>query len=129
MSGSHTLERFINEIARDVIDPPRTYVPPTAQDSVPHLNFAPLQNVLTQLEASVRSYGDALSPEVMAQLSVADQRALDQILIRTEPILTREAIEQRDWPLATSQIALAADTLGRFAAQVDRATDLLRRSR
>ena len=41
----------------------------------------------------------------------------------------REAIEQRDWPLATTQIALAADTLGRFAAQVDRATEILSGSR
>ena len=93
----------------------------------------------------------------MASLSVADQRALDQILIRTERVLTRddglpgrpwfthqiyapgfytgygvktipgvrEAIEQRDWPLATRQIVLAADTLTRFAAEIDRATDIL----
>ena len=142
-------------------DPTTTYVPPTAEDPVPHLNFAPLQNVLTRLEASARAYGDALNPEAVAQLSVADQRALDQMLIRTERLLTREdglpgrpwfthhiyapgfytgyvvktipgvreAIEQRDWPLTTTQIALAADTLGRFAAQVDRATEILSGSR
>ena len=142
-------------------DPTTTYVPPTAEDPVPHLNFAPPQNVLTRLEASARAYGDALNPEAVAQLSVADQRALDQMLIRTERLLTREdglpcrpwfthhiyapgfytgygvktipgvreAIEQRDWPLTTTQIALAADTLGRFAAQVDRATEILSGSR
>ena len=138
-------------------DPTKTYVQPTAEDPVPHLNFAPLQNVLTRLEASARAYGDALSPDAVAQLTLADQRALDQVLIRTERVLTREdglpgrpwythqiyapgfytgygvktipgvreAIEQRDWPLATTQIALAADTLARFAAQVDRATAIL----
>ena len=142
-------------------DPTKTYVPPTVEDPVPHLNFAPLQNVLTRLEASARAYGDALSPEAVAHLSVADQRALDQMLIRTERVLTREdglpgrpwfthqiyapgfytgygvktipgvreAIEQRDWPLATTQIALAADTLALFAAQVDRATGILSGSR
>ena len=142
-------------------DPTKTYVPPTAEDPVPHLNFAPLQNVLTRLEASARAYGDALSPDAVAHLSVTDQRALDQMLIRTERVLTREeglpgrpwfthqiyapgfytgygvktipgvreAIEQRDWPLATTQIALAADTLALFAAQVDRATGILSGSR
>ena len=142
-------------------DPTTTYVPPTAQDPVPHLNFAPLRNALTRLEASARAYGDALSPDAVAKLSVADQRALDQILIRTERVLTREdglpgrpwfthqiyapgfytgygvktipgvreAIEQRDWPLATTQIALAADTLALFAAEVDRATGILTGSR
>ena len=142
-------------------DPTTTYVPPTTQDPVPHLNFAPLRNALTRLEASARAYGDALSPDAVAKLSVADQRALDQILIRTERVLTREeglpgrpwfthqiyapgfytgygvktipgvreAIEQRDWPLATTQIALAADTLALFAAEVDRATGILTGSR
>ena len=142
-------------------DPTTTYVPPTAQDPVPHLNFAPLRNALTRLKASARAYGDALSPDAVAKLSVADQRALDQILIRTERVLTREeglpgrpwfthqiyapgfytgygvktipgvreAIEQRDWPLATTQIALAADTLALFAAEVDRATGILTGSR
>ncbi len=142
-------------------DPTTTYVPPTVEDPVPHLNFAPLQNALTRLEASARAYGDALDPEAVAALSVADQRALDQILISTERVLTRdeglpgrpwfthqiyapgfytgygvktipgvrEAIEQRDWPLATTQIALAADTLTLFAAEVDRATSLLTGSR
>ena len=182
-SFSETVTRYVNEIVtmtdemreetertnrliddgRYVLaaDPTTTYVPPTAQDPVPHLNFAPLRNALTRLEASARAYGDALSPDAVAKLSVADQRALDQILIRTERVLTREeglpgrpwfthqiyapgfytgygvktipgvreAIEQRDWPLATTQIALAADTLALFAAEVDRATGILTGSR
>ena len=131
-------------------DPTKTYIPPTPEDPVPHLNFAPLQNALTRLAASARAYGEGLDPEALARLSVADQRALDQILIRTERVLTREdglpgrpwfthqiyapgfytgygvktipgvreAIEQRDWPLATTQIALAADTLARFAGEI-----------
>ena len=138
-------------------DPTKTYIPPTPEDPVPHLNFAPLQNALTRLAASARAYGEGLDPEALARLSVADQRALDQILIRTERVLTREdglpgrpwfthqiyapgfytgygvktipgvreAIEQRDWPLATTQIALAADTLARFAGEIDRATSIV----
>ena len=142
-------------------DPTRTYVPPTAEDPVPHLNFAPLRNVLTRLAESAGAYGDALDPDTMARLSTADQRALDQILIRTERVLTRdeglpgrpwfkhqvyapgfytgygvktipgvrEAIEQRDWPLATTQIGHAADALARFTDQIDQATELLSGSR
>jgi len=142
-------------------DPTTTYVPPTAQDPVPHLNFAPLRNILTRLEASAEAYGDALDPAAMARLSTADQRALDQILIRTERVLTRneglpgrpwfkhqiyapgfytgysvktipgvrEAIEQRDWQLATTQIGHAADALERFADQIDLATEILSASR
>jgi hypothetical protein len=37
----------------------------------------------------------------------------------------REATEQREWPLATTQVDLAADTLTRFASQIDRATEVL----
>ena len=37
----------------------------------------------------------------------------------------REAIEQRDWTLAATQIGLAAETLERFAAEIDRATEIL----
>lgn len=142
-------------------DPTKTYVPPTAEDPVPHLNFAPLHNVLTRLQASARAYGEALSADAIARLSVADQRALDRLLIGTERALTRadglpgrpwfthqiyapgfytgygvktipgvrEAIEQRDWPLATTQIGLAADTLALFSDQVDRATGILSGSR
>ena len=138
-------------------DPTKTYVPPTVETPVPYLNFAPLQNTLPRLKTSARAYGEAFTPEALASLSVTDQRALDQILIRTERVLTRddglpgrpwfthqiyapgfytgygvktipgvrEAIEQRDWPLATRQIVLAADTLTRFAAEVDRATEIL----
>jgi N-acetylated-alpha-linked acidic dipeptidase len=37
----------------------------------------------------------------------------------------REAVEQRDWKEAGEQLALAAETLGRVAAEIDRATALL----
>ena len=138
-------------------DPTRTYVPPPIEDPVPHLNFAPLHNALTRLDASAGAYGAALDPEAIARLSTTEQRTLDQILMRTERMLTRdeglpgrpwfthqiyapgfytgygvktipgvrEAIEQRDWPLATTQIGLAADTLGHFADAIDRATEIL----
>ena len=79
-------------------DPTETYVQPAAEQPVPHLNFAPLRNALTRLEASARAYGEAFSPEAVARLSVADRRALDQILIRTERALTREdGLPGRPW--------------------------------
>jgi len=142
-------------------DPTRSYVPPVAQDPVPHLAFALLRNAMTRLAASSRAYDEAFDPDTVEQLSIADQRALDRVLIGTERVLTRadglpgrpwfkhqiyapgfytgygvktipgvrEAVEQRDWPLATTQIGLAAETLTRFADQIDRATDILGGSR
>ena len=135
-------------------DPTLTYIPPTPEDPTPHLNFAPLQNAITRLEKSAKAYGKASAPEALAQLSVHNQRALDEILIGTERALTREdglpgrpwfkhqiyapgfytgygvktipgvreAIEQKDWPLATIQISLAADVLTQFSEEIDRAT-------
>ncbi|MEJ7616602.1 MAG: M28 family metallopeptidase [Pyrinomonadaceae bacterium] len=38
----------------------------------------------------------------------------------------REAIEQRDWREASEQIGVAAETLARLAAEIDRATDLVK---
>jgi N-acetylated-alpha-linked acidic dipeptidase len=116
---------------------------------------------MTRLAASSRAYDEAFDPDTVEQLSIADQRALDRVLIGTERVLTRadglpgrpwfkhqiyapgfytgygvktipgvrEAVEQRDWPLATTQIGLAAETLTRFADQIDRATDILGGSR
>jgi N-acetylated-alpha-linked acidic dipeptidase len=142
-------------------DPTTRYVQPASLAPVPYLDFAPLQNALARLRVSASAYDEALDPDTVRQLTVADRRAVDQILIRTERVLTRadglpgrpwfkhqiyapgfytgygvktipgvrEAVEQRNWSLATTQIALAADTLGLFAAQIDQATAIVNGSR
>ncbi len=80
-------------------DPKEPFVEPKAKDPVPHLNFAPVRNALSELERSVRRYDDALS-ERMAAGGVAAERAqqLGQILIQSERVLTNESgLPRRPW--------------------------------
>ncbi|MDM7924092.1 MAG: transferrin receptor-like dimerization domain-containing protein [Pyrinomonadaceae bacterium] len=123
------------------------------KDSVPFLNFAPLQNALAKLRASAVAFQQRSRERV---LTPADQKAVDEILYKTERALTRteglprrdwfrhhvyapgfytgygvktlpgirEAIEQRDWKEAEEQIVIAARVLEGFAAEIDKATRL-----
>ena len=38
----------------------------------------------------------------------------------------REALDQRDWKEATEQIALAAETIDRFSAEIEKAAALFK---
>ncbi len=51
-------------------DPTLTYVPPPAQDEVPYLNFAPLQNAVARLEESAKAYDRAYEAAAAAHASV-----------------------------------------------------------
>ncbi len=76
-------------------DPTKTFVIPKPKDDVPYLNFAPLQNALAKLKESTAVYEKA---SVGKKLSAADQRSLDQMLYRSERLLTRkEGLPRRDW--------------------------------
>ncbi len=135
-------------------DPRQVFIAPKPQDPVPFLNFAPLENALTKLQASTRAFA-ALN---VSQLPLEKAKALDQILMRTERVLTREeglprrpwfrhmiyapgyytgygvktlpgireALEQRYWKEADHQIGRTAAALEAFAAEVDRASALVR---
>ena len=87
-------------------DPTKTYVPPEAQDEVPFLNFAPVQNAITRLEASAAAYDaayDAMRAAHAAAVagggsggSGADmsehgdvQQRLNAALIQTERLMTQ----------------------------------------
>lgn len=136
-------------------DPTETFIMPKAKDSVPFLNFAPLQNALAKLQESAKNYQTATKGK---QVSPAAQKQLDDILIDTERALTnnaglprrdwfkheiyapgfytgygvktlpgvREAIEQRNWTEATQQIEIVSRTIENFAAEIDKATALAR---
>ena len=97
-------------------DPTRTYVPPEAQDDVPFINFAPLQNAVTRLEESATRYDraydamigghSAMGRDVDAEGSSPSdmtehrevQRRLNAALIETERLMTREqGLPRRDW--------------------------------
>lgn len=136
-----------------VQDPTETSIAPKLKDTVPYLNFAPLQNALAKLQESARAYQKASNGK---QPSAASQKALDMILFKSERALTRneglprrdwfthqiyapgfytgygvktlpgvrEAIEQRDWREATEQILIVSKTIEGFAAEIDKAAKL-----
>lgn len=84
-----------NGMMKAVQDPTLTYIVPAPKDDVPYLNFAPLQNAMTKLNESVRNYQKVAANK---QLPAAAQRALDQILFKSERSLTRnEGLPRRDW--------------------------------
>jgi N-acetylated-alpha-linked acidic dipeptidase len=133
------------------------YIPPKAQEPVPPLNFAPLKNAVERLRGSAEAHDRArrdsgpLSLETKQALDavlLASEQALtrDEGLprrpwfkhsiyapgfytgygVKTLPGI-REAIEERKWDEATAQIAGTARAIERYAAEIDRATQILRR--
>lgn len=135
-------------------DPTKKYVPPSAKDAVPFLNFASLQNALTALEKSAAQYADlaAANPKPntnTAQLNKLLYQAEQKLLsanglprrpwfrhtiyapgfytgygVKTLPGI-REAIEQRNWKEAQEQIEIAAGTISEYTKQVDAASKIL----
>ena len=130
-----------------------TYVVPKTKATVPYLNFAPLQNALSKLNASATTFQVHTRDK---KLSTDQQKMLDEILYKTERVLTRneglprrdwfrhqiyapgfytgygvktlpgvrEAIEQREWQEAEEQIVIAAKVIDQFATEIDKATKL-----
>lgn len=139
-----------NGMLKAVQDPKETYVMPAAKENVPFLNFAPLQNAVAKLTESARvfqvaSKGKQINAAKQAELDrllYLSERSLtrDQGLprrdwfrhqiyapgfytgygVKTLPGI-REAIEQRNWTEAEEQIRLAAATIEKFAAEIDKA--------
>jgi N-acetylated-alpha-linked acidic dipeptidase len=83
-----------------IADPLQVYIAPKAESPVPYLNFAPLQNSLSRLQESARSF-DAASSEAMNAgrvLPLEAQKSLDEILIGTERAMTRtQGLPRRPW--------------------------------
>jgi len=134
-------------VAADARQP---YVVPAPQGPVPFLNFAPLENAITRLQTSVDAWSktdptklDATHAAALdAILMHAEQALLNNdglpkrpwyrhmlyapgfytgYAVKTLPGI-REAIEQRDWREAETQIGRVADALNALSAEVDRAT-------
>ncbi len=82
-----------------VADPTKTFVAPKPEPPVPHLNFAPLDNAVARLEASVKAYREAAAAGAgPAGLSPAAQRALDQVLLASErALISEEGLPGRPW--------------------------------
>ena len=88
-------QMIANGMLKSVQDPTETFIVPIPKENVPYLDFAPLQNALAKLQESARSYQKASSGK---QLSAPMQKSLDEILLKTERVLTRtEGLPRRDW--------------------------------
>ena len=142
-----------------VADPKEVFVAPIPKETVPFLNFAPLQNAVAAVQHSAKNYDLATHSLSMNGKTIAreKQKALNAILLSLEHTLTnsaglprrpwfkhqiyapgfytgygvktlpavREAIEQRNWPETNAQIIVVAQTLERFASEIERATAIL----
>jgi N-acetylated-alpha-linked acidic dipeptidase len=141
-------------------NPAVTYVPPSAAQPVPYLDFAPLQNALVKLKASAAAYDSAFAAVSARNFDLASGKraALDKQLQGLEQDLqyanglpgrpwfkhmmyapglytgygaktlpgVREAIDQEQWDTATQYIAIDAEVLNKFSAELDKATALLK---
>lgn len=149
-----TMNRLITSgMLKDVQDPTRTFIVPPAKGEVPRFEFEPLMSAVERLKKSAAKYksegaGKRLSQADQTALDnilLAAERSLtrDEGLprrdwfrhfiyapgfytgygVKTLPGI-REAIEQRNWKEAEEQIKIAAMTIERFAAEIDRATSV-----
>jgi len=135
-------------------DPTKKYVPPVAQEAVPYINFASLQNAMTALEKSANTFSELFAANPRPNTNVA---RLNQLLYQAEQKLlsptglprrpwykhvvyapgfytgygvktlpgVREAIEQRAWQEAQEQIEIAAKALTGYSKDIDAACKIL----
>jgi N-acetylated-alpha-linked acidic dipeptidase len=92
--------RLDDKVFTAVDDPTQTWVAPKRLDTVPYLNFAPLQNAVAALKKSAAGYGKAWSAATQGgKMPPPDvQVRLDQVLMKTERALTRpEGLPRRPW--------------------------------
>ena len=128
-----------------ILDPTKSFGPPTAQAQVPFFNFAPLKNALTRLESAAENYETAIASGIAA--TTEENYLLYQTereLIRQEGLNgrpwykhhiyapgfytgygvktipgVREAIEQRQFDEVAEQIGIAAEVLTKMAVKVE----------
>jgi N-acetylated-alpha-linked acidic dipeptidase len=81
-------------------DPREPYVPARAQDPVPHLNFAPLQNAVDRLKRAAQDYDQARKElEKSGKVPSPDAaRGIDAVVLRSEHALEiPEGLPRRPW--------------------------------
>ena len=81
-------------------DPTRTYVPPEAKSSVPHLNFAPMRNAVAALDEAAAEH-DAAVARALSGAVAMDRAAMESLngrLRKVEQLLTDErGLPKRPW--------------------------------
>ena len=136
-------------------NPSMTYVAPEKKDAVPTFDLKPLRDAVERLRVAARRFDAAAATATdgpVATLATANaivfkaERALTRASglprrpwfrhqvyapgyytgygVKTLPAV-REALEQRAWDEARQQIPLVAETLERYAAEIERAASAL----
>jgi N-acetylated-alpha-linked acidic dipeptidase len=81
-----------------VFDPTQPFVMPQAEQPVPYLNFAPLENSLARLQESTRKYQTKMRQLAAQNKLPAQPAASDEALIKVERAMTRdEGLPRRSW--------------------------------
>ena len=134
-----------------IADPREVLIPPQRQEIPPHLNFAPLDNAVTELLTEAEQFAHAFdATKNGSSLSPAKRKELNRVLLSAERELTqpsglprrpwfrhliyapgfytgygvktlpgvREAIEQRRWKEAETEIVRVAGVMEGFARQL-----------
>ena len=133
-------------------DPTKPFLKPVLEPEVPYLDFSPIQNALTSLNAEINS----LNHNEVAQLDSDKKAALNRLLIEAEHKMTsseglprrpwykhqiyapgfytgygvktlpgvREAIEQKNWEEAQEQIGKLAETFTRLTEHLKKINQL-----
>lgn len=95
------LDRELEDhVFAEVADPKKTYRAPKAEDPVPYLNFAPLENAVTTVKKNAEEYQRAsYDLEQSGRKLTGDQQMrLNEIIFRTERALTKpEGLKRRPW--------------------------------
>lgn len=80
---------------KNVQNPKDIFIIPQPKSEVPFLNFAPLQNAVSRLQESAKNFQTASKGK---NLTLEQQKNLDQILMKTERVLTRnQGLPRRAW--------------------------------
>jgi N-acetylated-alpha-linked acidic dipeptidase len=138
-----------------VQDPTENFIAPKMNAPVPNIDFAPLQKALAKLKDSANKFQNASKDKKLSastqksldEILMKTERYLTrdtglpkrdwfkhQIYapgfytgygVKTLPAI-RESIEQREWSEVVKQIGLVSDTIENFAAQIDKATNLIK---
>lgn len=133
-------------------DPTKPFLKPVLEPEVPYLDFSPIQNALTSLNAEINS----LNHNEVAQLDSDKKAVLNRLLIEAEHKMTsseglprrpwykhqiyapgfytgygvktlpgvREAVEQKNWEEAQEQIGKLAETFTRLTEHLKKINQL-----
>lgn len=85
-------------VFKATFDPRRPTVAPEKEEVPPHLNFAPMENAAEALGRSAEHYKKVLAQKQLGAMDAAKLRAINDLLIESERMLTNEdGLPRRPW--------------------------------